>query len=327
MEKKFIGIDVSKDTLDVCVLTGEQQHSFVIKNDKRDISKLIKSYMPKDEQCYIGLENTGKYSWLLVEMLISRDQTLYLLNPLHLKKSLGLVRGKNDKIDAIRIAKFIKKNYEELNPFIAIRDVVFKLKILLRERNYRVKMKKQLMVKIKDSKLIGDKELEREIAKQNKKLIKELEEQIRALEKKISEIIKQDSHLSELQRILSSIPGVGQVLIWTLIDKTNEFKMIKTPRQLACYAGVAPFERRSGTSVFGKNGVSVYADKKLKSLLHLSAMAAVKQESDFKVYYERKVAEGKNKMSVLNAVRNKIIHVVYALIKNKTIYQNRLVMS
>ncbi|MCO4292076.1 IS110 family transposase, partial [Solitalea sp. MAHUQ-68] len=73
--------------------------------------------------------------------------------------------------------------------------------------------------------------------------------------------------------------------------------------------------------------LSVFADKSMKSVLHLAAMSAIRINNDLRVYYKRKVAEGKAKMSVLNAVRNKIIHRIYALIKNQTIYKNDLVLS
>lgn len=112
-----------------------------------------------------------------------------------------------------------------------------------------------------------------------------------------------------------------------MIVKTNEFKSISEPRKLACYSGVAPFSNSSGTSIFGRNRVSVFANKGLKRLLHMAAMRTIQMENDFSIYYQRKVKEGKNKMSVLNAVRNKIIHVIFALIKNQNFYQNRLVLS
>lgn len=73
--------------------------------------------------------------------------------------------------------------------------------------------------------------------------------------------------------------------------------------------------------------VSIFADKELKKILHLAAMSAIRLDNDFRVYYLRKIEEGKNKMSILNAIRNKIIHRIFALIKNETIYQKDFVMS
>jgi transposase len=95
---------------------------------------------------------------------------------------------------------------------------------------------------------------------------------------------------------------------------------------MACYAGVVPFDYQSGTSIRYKPKVSVFADKELKKILHMAAMSAIQIDNDLRTYYLRKVEEGKNKMSVINAVRNKIIHLIFALINNKTVYQKNLVL-
>ncbi|MBP0905536.1 transposase, partial [Mariniflexile gromovii] len=102
---------------------------------------------------------------------------------------------------------------------------------------------------------------------------------------------------------------------------------ITEPRKMACFSGVVPFEHQSGSSIYRKPKVSFYADKSIKSILHLGALSAIRLKNDLGNYYRRKVSEGKNKMSVLNAVRNKIIYRIFAVIKNQTIYKNNLVLS
>lgn len=169
--------------------------------------------------------------------------------------------------------------------------------------------------------------MDKALMKMNKKLIASLDEQIAAIEKEIELLLKADAKIQNQVELIRSVPGVGKVLSWEIIAKTNGFTSIKTPREMACYSGVAPFEFQSGTSIFRRPEVSHLADKTLKSLLHLGAMSAIRLKNDLGEYYRRKVAEGKNKMSVINAVRNKIIHRIYAVIKNQTIYQNNLVLS
>ncbi|SKC10937.1 Transposase IS116/IS110/IS902 family protein, partial [Soonwooa buanensis] len=93
------------------------------------------------------------------------------------------------------------------------------------------------------------------------------------------------------------------------------------------YAGVAPFEYSSGSSIYRKPRVSTMADKELKKVLHLAALSSIRLKNDLAIYFQRKVAEGKNKMSILNAIRNKIIHRIYALIKNESVYNFNLHMS
>ena len=324
---KYIGIDVSKDTLDVCVLT-EQSESIVIKNTEKSILRFFRKQLKDTEYSYhICIENTGKYSWDLMRILPELECHFYVVNPLHLKRSLGLVRGKNDVIDAIRIAKFIKKNNQELSTYIPKRKEIESLQVLLSERKFRVKQRTELKTKNKEMLVLSDTKLAKLMIAKNNKLIKELTKQIKDIELEVQQIINSDENLKSLASQLKTIPGVGDILCGNLLVKTNEFKTIKDPRKLACYAGVAPFANTSGTSVFGRNKVSNLADKGLKKLLHLGALSAIRLDNDLAIYYHRKVKEGKNKMSVLNAVRNKIIHLVFALIKNQTFYQNRLVLS
>ncbi|GAB4045708.1 transposase [Spirosoma litoris] len=115
--------------------------------------------------------------------------------------------------------------------------------------------------------------------------------------------------------MVTSIPGVGQVVATDLILASDEFKAIDDPQKLAYHAAVAPFEHSSGSSVRGKTRVNHQARKSLKKLLHLAAMSALQVKGELQDYYQRKVNEGKNKMLVINALRNKLIYRVYAVVK------------
>ena len=324
---KFIGIDVSKDTLAICVLSQVGSSSYVIANNSKAIFDFFQKQLTQSYAYHIGLENTGKYGWALVNILAKLPCCFYMINPLDLHKSLGLIRGTDDKTAAMRIAQFIKKNYDQLSSYQPARQPVASVQLLLAERNYKVKQRSQLKAKNKELQVIDPDELIKNLIDQNKALIQQLDRQIRELQTQIKSIIKADKQLKSLEKQLKSVPGVGDILCWTILVKTNEFKAIKEPRKLACYAGVVPFSKRSGTCVFSKSRVSVYADKSMKKLLHLAAMSAIRLENDLSAYYKRKVQEGKNKMSALNAVRNKIIHIIFALVKNQTFFQNRLVVS
>ena len=117
-----------------------------------------------------------------------------------------------------------------------------------------------------------------------------------------------------------TVPGIGHLTAVYLICCTNNFICKITGKQLACYAGVAPFENTSGTSIKGRNKVHKMANKTLKKLLHLCALAAIKYYAEFKEYYDRKLAEGKNKLSVQNAIRSKIALRAVAVINNQQPY-------
>ncbi len=321
----YIGIDISSATLDICVRKEETQESLVIKNEVKAIKAFFKKYVKYD--LVIGMENTGRYNWQLYEVLTGSKHLVYVIPPIHLKRSMGLVRGKNDIVDAIRIATFTEKNYKELKPWVCPSESVQKLKILLTERTYRIKIKRQLLSQKADYSKMKKLKLDKLLIKMNEQETAQIALQIKTLEAKIEEIIQIDEELKQQANLMKTVPGVGKVLCWVMLAKTEAFTTIDDPRKMACYSGVVPFDHQSGTSIRGKKRVSMYADKAIKSILHLAAMSAIRLNNDLKIYYERKVAEGKNKMSVLNAVRNKIIHRVFAVIKSQVPYKFDLVLS
>jgi len=325
MKKIFIGIDISSKTLDLCVKIEGKIEYFDIQNEPKSIRTFFKKHVR--ETAIVAMENTGRYNWNLFEVLSKMNLQVYVLSPLHLKKSLGLSRGKNDKVDALRICNYIEKNQKESIAWKPSSAAVCKLKILLAERNSRVRMKAGLAKQQHDYKLMKSLGLDKDLLKLNQKLIEAVEVQIKKIEEAIEKNIKEDSELNRKAILIRSVPGVGKIVCWTMIAKTEGFTTITDPRKMACYSGVAPFDHQSGTSLRFRPKVSIFADKGIKSLLHLAAMSAIRLNNELRVYYQRKVEQGKNKMSVLNAVRNKIIHRIFAVIKNQTMYKNDLVLS
>ncbi len=157
--------------------------------------------------------------------------------------------------------------------------------------------------------------------KLNRKPIEALEKQITDVEKKIKMLIKEDVSLKHLFELVTSVDGVGEVVFCEMVIATNEFKLFSCPRKFACYSGVAPFEHTSGTSIRGGTRISHLANKQMKKLLHMAALSVVSGKGEMADYYHRKVEQGKNKMLVLNAVRNKIIHRVFACIRENRKYE------
>jgi transposase len=322
--KNIIGIDISSKTLDICV-KGSSTENFTIENQPSAIKVFFKKYQSQD--VIVAMENTGRYNWNLFEVLPAFAFKVYVISPLHLKRSLGLIRGKNDKVDAARICSFIEKNHSETTLWKPASAAVKRIKVLLAERSSRVRMKSQLLKQQHDYKLMKAIALDKELLKLNKKLIEAVERQLKEIETRIEAAIQQDAQLKEQAQLIRSVPGVGKVLSWMMLAKTEGFAILNNPRKMACYCGVVPFDFQSGTSIRNKPRVSFYADKSMKSVLHLAAMSAIRLNNDLRTYYKRKVEEGKNKMAVLNAVRNKIIHRICAVIKNQTMYVNDLALS
>lgn len=327
MKNIFIGIDVSNKTLDICIKEGNNSSFCTIENSVSSCNKFFNKFKNNASFTYVAMENTGRYNCNLYEVLEQFTFLVYVINPIHMKKSLGLVRGKNDQIDAERIVCFIERNHMDLPQWQPNTLSIKKLKVLQAERKHRIKIKSGLLKQQYDYKLMKYIKMDKELLKLNQSLIVNIEKQIKVIENKIELIIEEDQRLQEQSERLQTIPGVGKVLTWMMITKTQGFTAINNPRKMACYAGVVPFDHQSGTSIRFRPKVSIFADKELKKVLHLAAMSAIRLDNDFRMYYLRKVEEGKNKMSILNAIRNKIIHRIFALIKNETIYQKDFVMS
>jgi len=102
---------------------------------------------------------------------------------------------------------------------------------------------------------------------------------------------------------------------------TNNFKRFSNARQFNCYSGLAPFKHQSGTSINGRAHVSHLANKEAKTLLNLGASVAIRFNPEMKEYYQKRVAEGKRKMSCLNIIRSKIVARMFAVVKRQTPYQ------
>jgi transposase len=161
-------------------------------------------------------------------------------------------------------------------------------------------------------------------SKHLQELINNLQKQISAIDKKIDALIASDAELSRQHELLCSIDGVGRLIATKIIVVTNGFRNFENARQFECYIGVAPFEYLSGSSLHSKSKVSHKANKSIKSLLHMAALTAAtrKKVGDLREYFERKVAEGKNKMAILNAIKGKIVKRMFAVIKGNRPYEN-----
>jgi len=159
------------------------------------------------------------------------------------------------------------------------------------------------------------------LAKYYKQTLAGLQSDLKKTNQAIDALIDADKRLKKLFSCIESVPGVGRVTAPEIIINTNEFNRINNARKYPCYAGEAPFEHISGTSVRGKTRTCKKANRKAKSLLHMASLVPSRYCEELREYYERKVAEGKNKMNVLNAVKNKIIHRIFACVNQKRKYE------
>jgi len=320
----FLGVDISKKTFDAALtIDGKHFHEVQVENQSKSIESFfrgLKKQLPL-VNLIVCLEHTGIYCQPLLDCLVKHKIRVCVESARQIKLSQGITRGKTDQIDAKRIAQYAYKNRENLTFWKPQRDCVQKLKALLVTRERLVNVKVQLEVPLNECSEFIEASIRKEMIKHCQKTIKTVQETIRKIESAIDQLVKDDTQLAEQCALVTSVPGVGKITALNVIICTNEFTKIREAKKLACYAGVAPFEHRSGSSIRGKTRVSKMANMTLKRLFHLAAMSAIQCCDELKAFYSRKVAEGKNKMSVINAVRNKLISRIYACINNNRRYQ------
>jgi transposase len=317
--KTFIGIDVSKETLDICILQGAIVKEERIKNSGKEIKKFFRQIQGIVDETLICMEHTGIYNNLLLDYFQRQKMNVWVESARQIKLSLGTLRGKSDRLDAKRIAYYCCRNQDVAKLWNPTREVILKLKMLLKTRDRLTKVKNQLSTAVKESRRFIDKKTYKLNEALHKKPLLEIQKAIKNVDEELKMLIGADQHISHLYKLVKSVEGIGSIVATNIIVKTNEFKNYTDPRKFACHAGVAPFEHTSGKSIRGKSKVSHMADKSLKKLLHLAAMSVIKK-GELAEFYNRKIQSGKNKMSVINAVRNKIIARVFAVVKRNSPY-------
>lgn len=323
--RTHVGIDVAKLTLDYCLLNEDQQaeHGQILNTQNSVhtfLKTLKKSGCQMDETLFV-FENTGIYSSLLSVVLSENDLNYAQVPALEIKRSLGITRGKSDKVDAKEIAQYAKRNTDKITlsnlPELSLQQ----LKIIFSEREKTIAAIK-VFERTAENEMFLSKEVFGSVKAINKQTVKYLKKQLAVLDEKIRKLIREDENLYEQQQLLKSIPGIGEITSVYLLMATKGFTAFTNGRKFACYSGVAPFEHTSGTSIKGKTRVSQLADKKMKSLLHMVSLTAIKYDPELKEYYTRKKAEGKHTMLVLNNIKCKIVYRIFAVIQRKSNFVN-----
>ncbi|MDA0196922.1 MAG: IS110 family transposase [Bacteroidetes bacterium] len=324
--KVFIGVDVSKETLDfVVIIEGEKLFHLQVSNDTKGINlfykRLLKEVGTDHSHWLLCLEHTGIYCNPLLEFVGDKDIPVWLENAVKIKVFHALERGKNDALDALRIAEYAYAKRDKVRLWEAPREVINQLKSMIRLRKRLLTSKKRLLDPLKEEKQHGNKQWAKEHDKLLRPVIVKIEKQLKEVERKIQQLIDGDDYLKQLYQLITSVSGVGQIVAINTLVVTNEFKQITDPKKMACHCGVAPFKYDSGKTIRSRAKVSHRADKSMKVLLHLAAMSAITSKGELRDYYVRKVDEGKNKMAIINAIRNKIIHRIFACVRENRKYE------
>jgi len=315
-----IGIDVSKKTLES--YDHVNQVSVQVSNSTAGFKDLMR-WIGKHNETPVLLcfEHTGMYSLPLAVYLSEQGISYAMVPGLEIKRSLGLRRGKSDRADAQAIARYAFQHRDEIKIYQLPSKHILELKSLLSLREKMITQRggyqatkremKAFLKVIKPSNIVFDVQ---------DRLIRELNAQIVKVEKQIKQIIAGDEHLKKTFDLVTSVKGVGLVLGTTMLVYTNCFTAFNDWRKFACYCGIVPFEYQSGTSIKGRKKISRFGNKRLKALLSNAACTSIQFNPEMKLYYQKRLNEGKDKMSTQNIIRNKIVARVFAAVQRGTPY-------
>ena len=323
----YIGIDVSKLTLDISIYKRSTFLAhYQIGNGTEEIRLFLReirtTHQLVPKKAVFGLEQTGFYSRPLLDNLSKMNTLIVVEDAAHLKKSIGTIRGKNDKADSQRIATYLFKNRDNLKFWNAKRPILDELAGLCTLRDRLIGIEHRLRTPLKEVQRFISEASTATLRNACSATITALDNDLKKLEKHTEALWKSDEQLNTRMELITSVPGVGPITALRILISTNEFSTINDARKFACYCGVAPFPHSSGSSIRGSTRISPIANRKLKSLIHSCAVSAKRFEPEITAYYERKTAEGKHHMSVMNAIRFKIIARIFACVNQKRPYQS-----
>lgn len=309
----YIGIDVSKNKLDVCILsTGE---CFQVDNTSTGHQLLIKRLSPQANSLVV-IKATGGYEQSVVQALQQAAFTLAVVNPRQVRdfaKALGHL-AKTDKLDAYVLARFAQAIKPQASAPVS-------------QSRHELQQKQQRRKQLVDMLTLEKNRLAQatgRVKEHIKDSINFLEKQLKALEKELFTSIAADKELSAKESLLCSVKGVGKVTALTLITQLPELGHLNQ-RQIAALAGVAPFNRDSGQwrgqrTIWGGRST-------VRTALYMSALVATQFNPVIKKYYERLCAAGKKKKVALVACMRKLLVILNAMVKNNTLWKEATVNS
>jgi transposase len=310
-----IGVDVSKNTLDICC-AEIKQHIQILNGTEgfRMFLKWCNVYQIDLKQSILVMEYTGGYEYKLIQFCQAKQIPYTRISGLEIKRSMGITRGKNDKVDAARIAQYGEEKHKCIKPDKPLNETAMKLKELLGFRKRIVRENAGLKTSLKERKHMYPELKNDSLSKIMISKINENNKYIAKLDEELMNLVNENPEIQTNYHLLKSIRGIGMVNALMTIAYTENFTSFSNPRSYAVYVGVVPFEYSSGTSIRGRKRVSPIANKELKQELTQAARSAIQWDPELNEYANRKMANKLYKV-VLNNVKFKLILRMFAIVK------------
>ena len=330
MKKIYVGIDISKEKCNLCYREGleivlEEECTNDVKAIKKGFEAALKALGATVNEVLVCAEYTGRYIYPLTVACQDLDLFLWMDDPTRIKNSMGITRGKNDTIDAARIAEYAYRYSDKAVRYAIADDALVSMKNLLADREFLLNDKKRYQSQITDQKRYMAPGDFKHKNSRWKKVIKVIDDQIKAIDAEIESIIAADLVLTRQKELLTSIDGIGDRIAINMIAITGGFTRFENARHFCSFAGLTPYKYDSGTSVRSKAKISKRSNQTMKALLHMSAVNVVykMRGGEYKEYFERKTKEGKHVMCVLNVIREKLVHRMFSVVRRDEMYTKK----
>jgi len=333
MKNLFIGIDFSKEKVDVAIISAEglvETSVRVFNEFKNSVSghkQLVKwveknaNGMDSSKWLFCG-ENTGDYSKPLCNHLYGKGYDMWLENAKCIKDASGIRRLKSDRADAAMIAEYAMRNHDRAVDYEPLSESLAQLREYYLYRQMLVRHRCSFEVRRGEKRLMMEKSAAKTaIAQSGRHIVSELNKEIAKIDRKIASLIETSDELSEVYKIVTSVPGIGTQNAVCLMVYTDNFRRFNyDARSIACYYGIAPFGKDSGNSVHVDPHVHYMANRHIKAMLTQAALAAVRFNPVIAQYHQRLIGRGKKMPVAMNNVKNKLLHIVTSMVKYKQVY-------
>jgi len=307
----IVGIDIAKDTLDVCLLTAEgqgEQDRFA--NSKSGINKLHRWLKKRDAKtAHVCLEATGIYGDLVAETLHQRGYVVSVVNPARIKAYAAsqMQRNKTDTLDAALIAEYCRT--QQPPAWTPPAPELKELRALMRHwdalKQERQRVRNRLAVENASP----------AVARQLRAQLSFLEKQIAQIEDLIRQHIDRYPDLKQQRDLLKSIPGIGDITACQLIAELGDLRRFDNVREVVAFAGLNPRQHQSGKKRM-THGISRMGRASLRAALYMPAVVARRCNPRLKVWAEQLSQRGLTGKQVIVAVMRKLIHLAYGVLKS-----------
>lgn len=325
----FIGIDMSRNWFDAHLLKSANSTRGVheqFSNDKKGF-RAFKKWLSKHKvidltQTLICMEHTGVYTVPLCRYLNSIKAIYTLIAGYEIKYSSGTRRGKTDKVDAKRIARYAFEKKDVIRMYDLPSPAIRSLRTLLSLRSRLMKAAHAFKVSNQELQKFENLEVMTVLDKASKGVLQSIDNQLIEVKSAIKQLLKSHPNMQHNYELLLTVPGIGEIISLYLIVQTQNFVSFRKSRKFATYCGIAPFEEQSGEAQTKGAHVSHIANKKMKALLTNGAYSAIKNYPEFQTYFEKQIKKGKKEFNVINAIKNKMIHRAFAVINRDSKYMD-----